>query len=178
MIFQKILVAIDKSPLCQPVFAAALELAQSNQARIKLLHCISPELVSEPIMPSASIDATMPPMLLTNDYQTQQILMERWTEEGLALLKHYADQATSHGVITESENVIGEAGDQLCEVAKDWGADLVVVGRRGRTGLAEAFLGSVSNQVVHHAPCAVLVIQDQDMESDSSSATIPTPPRQ
>ncbi len=39
------------------------------------------------------------------------------------------------------------------------GADLIVLGRRGRTGLAEALLGSVSNYVLHHAPCSVLVVQ-------------------
>lgn len=173
MSFQKILVAIDNSPLCLPVFTAAMELARSNQATIKLLHCISPELLNEPVIPPTGIEMTMPSLSLINDYQTQQILMEKWTEEGLALLKPYVDEATRQGVITESENLVGDAGEQLCEVAKDWGADLVVVGRRGRTGLAEAFLGSVSNQVVHHAPCSVLVIQDTD--SVPSSATTPTP---
>lgn len=164
MSFQKILVAIDNSPLCPSVFAAALELAQINRATIKLLHCISPELVSELTIPTTSIDGTMPSMIAASDYQTQQILMERWIEEGQALLKRYVEEATHQGVITESEYLIGAAGEKLCEVAKEWGADLVVVGRRGRTGLAEAFLGSVSNQVVHHAPCAVLVIQDRDSE--------------
>ncbi|RMG10302.1 MAG: universal stress protein, partial [Cyanobacteria bacterium J055] len=36
---------------------------------------------------------------------------------------------------------------------------LIIVGRRGRQGIEEAVLGSVSNYVVHHAPCSVLAIQ-------------------
>jgi nucleotide-binding universal stress UspA family protein len=165
MSFKKILVAIDNSPLCPYVFEATLELAQSNQGLIKLLHCISPEGIAEPMLPSVSLDATMPSTLMVNDYETQHILMERQLEEGKALLKQYGEAASLHGVATESECLIGDAGHQLCEVAKVWAADLVIVGRRGRTGLAEAFLGSVSNYVVHHAPCSVLVVQEVGSES-------------
>jgi nucleotide-binding universal stress UspA family protein len=159
MSFHKILVAIDNSPLCPPVFAAALELAQLSKATIRLLHCISNEIVGEPTVPMA-METGLPSTFLVNDYQTQHVLMERWIEDGQALLKRYQEEAASHGVLTESEYQVGEAGHLLCEVAEDWGADLVVVGRRGRTGLAEALLGSVSNHVVHHAPCSVLVIQE------------------
>jgi nucleotide-binding universal stress UspA family protein len=45
-------------------------------------------------------------------------------------------------------------------MARSWPADLIVIGRRGRTGLKEALMGSVSNYVVHHAPCTVMVVQD------------------
>jgi nucleotide-binding universal stress UspA family protein len=44
-------------------------------------------------------------------------------------------------------------------VARTWNADLIVIGRRGLRGLAEMFLGSVSNHVIHHAHCSVLVVQ-------------------
>ena len=47
----------------------------------------------------------------------------------------------------------------ICNAAISWQADLIIMGRRGRTGLSELFLGSVSNYVLHHAPCAVLVVQ-------------------
>jgi nucleotide-binding universal stress UspA family protein len=166
MSFQKILVAIDDSQLSPPVFTAALELAQLNKGVIRLLHCLTPELVSEPAFPR-TLDTGFPLGIATNDYQdyeTQKLLLEKQTEEAQAILKRYGEEAMSHGVPTETEYQVGEAGHLLCEVAKDWGADLIVVGRRGRTGLAEALLGSVSNHVVHHAPCAVLVIQDVTSE--------------
>lgn len=160
MSFQKILVAIDNSPLCAKAFEAALDLARSHQARVKLIHCITPDLIADPMMGSVTIDASVPSALLMNDLQTQQVLLQQQTEEAQALLTQYAQAATQQGVVIESECLIGEAGHLLCEMARDWLADLVVVGRRGRTGLAEAFLGSVSNYVVHHAPCSVLVIQE------------------
>jgi len=52
----------------------------------------------------------------------------------------------------------GDAADQLIRAAADTGSDLIVVGTRGRTGLARLVLGSVARNVVTHAPCSVLVV--------------------
>lgn len=160
MSFQKILVAIDNSPLCPTTFAASLDLARSNQGQLKLLHCINSDLIAESFVGSVNLDSMSPSTLMNTDFQTQQVLIEQQMQDGAALLQQYAQAAQRQGVITDSQCLVGEAGTQLCELAREWIADLIVVGRRGRTGLAEAFLGSVSNYVVHHAPCSVLVIQD------------------
>ncbi|MCZ8054719.1 MAG: universal stress protein, partial [Microcystis sp. LE19-12.2C] len=51
------------------------------------------------------------------------------------------------------------AAKTICKVAREENIDLIVIGRRGRSGLGELFLGSVSNYVLHHAPCSVLIVQ-------------------
>lgn len=163
MSFQKILVAIDESSLCPSVFSAALELAHSNKAALKLLHSIAPEIVSEP-MPPVALDTSLNMGFVNNNYQTQQVLMDNQIEEAQSVLNRYSEEAARQGVLTTSAYEIGEAGHRLCDEAKAWEADLIVVGRRGRTGLTEALLGSVSNYVVHHAPCSVLVIQEVELE--------------
>lgn len=53
----------------------------------------------------------------------------------------------------------GDPGDQIVAAAKESGADLVVVGTRGRTGIGRALLGSVARHVLVEAPCSVLVVR-------------------
>jgi glycosyltransferase involved in cell wall biosynthesis len=50
------------------------------------------------------------------------------------------------------------AWQKLC-ADPNWDADLVVMGRRGLSGIKEMFLGSVSNYIIHHVPCSVLIVQ-------------------
>ncbi|NJN72511.1 MAG: universal stress protein [Limnothrix sp. RL_2_0] len=74
------------------------------------------------------------------------------------------------GAIAEEKGVtsvkvdykVGESREEICIAAKEWNADMVVIGRRGLKGLSEILLGSVSNYIVHHAPCSVMVVQHED----------------
>lgn len=51
----------------------------------------------------------------------------------------------------------GPAGQAICDAAEIEGADVIVLGSRGHGGLRRAVLGSVSDHVIRHAPCSVLV---------------------
>ena len=52
----------------------------------------------------------------------------------------------------------GDVGGTVCRVAADLGVDVIVVGSHGRRGFARLLFGSVSEHVVRHAPCPVLVV--------------------
>jgi nucleotide-binding universal stress UspA family protein len=54
---------------------------------------------------------------------------------------------------------VGDPADVLVEEAREWGADLVVVGTRGLSLAKRMVIGSVSTKVVHHAECDVLVVR-------------------
>ena len=54
--------------------------------------------------------------------------------------------------------LVGRPEEEIVELAENWGADLIVVGSHGR-GFIGRMIGSVSDAVVHHAPCSVLVIR-------------------
>jgi len=53
----------------------------------------------------------------------------------------------------------GEPGPAIVEAAEAEGADLVIVGTRGRNRVERFVLGSVSDHVVRHAPCPVLIVR-------------------
>ena len=57
-----------------------------------------------------------------------------------------------------TEILRGAPDQQIIERAKEWDADLIVVGSHGR-GFWGRLIGSVSNGVMHHAPCSVLVVR-------------------
>lgn len=63
------------------------------------------------------------------------------------------------GVNAEFIEGNGNPGDVLVAEARESGADLIVVGTRGRNAARRVALGSVSTNVVHHAPCDVLVVR-------------------
>ena len=53
----------------------------------------------------------------------------------------------------------GAAGRMIVEEAETWDADLIVIGSHGRGFWGRALTGSVSDAVIHHAPCSVLVVR-------------------
>jgi nucleotide-binding universal stress UspA family protein len=62
----------------------------------------------------------------------------------------------------ESHVLRGDAGSAIVRYAEEVGAGAIVVGTRGRSGLRRAVLGSVSDYVVRHAPCPVIVTGARD----------------
>lgn len=151
--YQKILVAIDRSPQSEIVFESALEIAKEYGAVLMVFHCLPVE--SPGITPYTNLYGEE----LIDFSQVIHEQLEKETKEVQQWLNEYYQKSIDQGVLTEWDWKVGDAGRWICEVAQTWGADLVVIGRRGRRGLAEMFLGSVSNYVIHHARCSVLVVQ-------------------
>jgi nucleotide-binding universal stress UspA family protein len=69
------------------------------------------------------------------------------------------------GVQIEQKLLKGRSADTLIAAAE--GADMLVVGNRGRGGFRGMLLGSVSQQIAHHATCPVVIVRaDMDLEED------------
>ncbi|EAZ88922.1 universal stress protein [Crocosphaera chwakensis] len=154
MKYKKILVALDNTPLAKKVFEEALSVAKCHQATLKLVHCLPMETPSTAPYPS----------LYEGEFNDFSYLMRERLEsqatETKKWLSNYEEIAKEQGIATEWEWKIGEPGRWVRDIAKDWEADLIVIGRRGLTGVSEMLLGSVSNYIVHHAPSSVLVVQE------------------
>jgi nucleotide-binding universal stress UspA family protein len=82
-----------------------------------------------------------------------------------ALLEHDAIAAEAAatlraaGFVSNSEVRSGSPAQEIVAFAREWEADLVILGSRGRTGVARLLLGSVARNVLHHASSSVLVVR-------------------
>ncbi len=65
----------------------------------------------------------------------------------------------SKGVVAEGVTLEGHPADVIAELAGEEGADLIVTGSHGRTGLERVLLGSTSERILNETPCAVLVVK-------------------
>jgi len=75
-----------------------------------------------------------------------------------------ADWLREQGLMVETAVRDGDPGPAIVEEAKEWAADLVVIGSRGHTGLRRLLEGSISHYVVDHAPCPVEVVHAKECE--------------
>jgi nucleotide-binding universal stress UspA family protein len=156
--FSKILVAIDNTDIGRHIFDEALSLAKTTDAEMMLLHVVSPfdEKYPQPMyVYPYTFHSTFHSEVMKKYVGQWEVLKQ----EGIEFLTLLCNQAIAFGVTTEFTQNLGDPGRVICDLARNWEADLIIVGRRGRSGLSELFLGSVSNYVLHHAPCSVLTMQ-------------------
>jgi nucleotide-binding universal stress UspA family protein len=80
----------------------------------------------------------------------------------LDFAKDFSEQAVKEikkrGVEAEARVEIGKPAEVIVNVAKDVGADAIVMGTHGWTGLARAVIGSVADRVIRHATCPVVLV--------------------
>lgn len=65
----------------------------------------------------------------------------------------------SEGVTVTTDILFGSPESRIVETAEEFAADLIVIGSHGYNAWERLLLGSVSDSVVHHAPCSVLVVR-------------------
>lgn len=84
-------------------------------------------------------------------------------ENAAKILEETAEQlkAFSYGdkVSISTEVLFGSPDSRIVETAEQWHADLIVIGSHGYSRWERLLLGSVSDSVLHHAPCSVLVVR-------------------
>lgn len=135
---QRIVVGVDDSGGARAALAWALDEARRHQARITLVHAFLLEV--------AWIDRA--------DMARWSDLQRRAAETALAQIVD--DVSPPAGVEVDARVVEGNPVNVLIDASQD--ADLLVVGSRGRGGLAGVLLGSVSQRCVERAHCPVVVI--------------------
>jgi nucleotide-binding universal stress UspA family protein len=154
---KKVLAAIDLSENNKDILEQAVELAAVSRANLMLLHVLSYEEKDSPF-PVLS-DSPYVSFTTADAWKIHRQEWGKYEERGLELLRSLCDRATAAGLQAEFTQTFGSTGRTICELARNWEAEVIVLGRRSHSGLEELFLGSVSNYVVHHAPCSVFIVQ-------------------
>jgi universal stress protein A len=148
---KRILAPTDFSPQAQKAVRYALRFAQQFKARLELLY------VADTVR-------------YVGDYMTvTQVndIEDSLLKEGREKLTAVQGQLSSAGdapVEIESFVRSGVPHHEITEVARQRGADLIVISTHGRTGLLHALLGSTAERVVRHATCPVLVVRDRERD--------------
>ncbi len=146
--FSKILIGVDGSDPALHALKAACELARMCDAAIYLAHIPHPETVAFATGAVAGYHmvTTMP------DEKTVQAAADK-------IIAAATDVVTQAGcTVADSITERGDPGDKVLEIAARIDADLIVTGRRGLGNIAGLILGSTSQRITHHAPCAVLSV--------------------
>ena len=141
---KNILVGVDGSKPSIDACHFAMGLAEQTQAKLTFLFIIeTPQVI--PVGP------------LSGYVTTSAARSEEDVKKAEAIVEQLAKERTGLHVSTRVD--LGQPAEVICEVAKSMGADLVVVGARGHNAAQRFLLGSISDRVVHHAPCPVLVVR-------------------
>jgi nucleotide-binding universal stress UspA family protein len=147
----KIVLAIDGSPSSADAAEAVAARPWPKNTVIRVL--------------SAVEDVTPPAAELWYDAggsleRTREELMTR----AKLLTTRIAESLRGSGLTAETAVCYGDARACIVDEAKEWEADLIVVGSHGHTGIMRWLLGSVAQSVVSHAPCSVEVVRKKQRE--------------
>ena len=139
--YKRILLAYDGSESGRQALLECGDVANLMQADIKLL----------------AVTPSMPPVYVGEGFIPTDILdaeKERFRE----VLDDGIRQFESRGFTCQGQLSFGEPVDEIARVAKEWGANLIVMGHRRAGSWAERWWrGSVSKSLVEIAPCSVLI---------------------
>lgn len=98
-------------------------------------------------------------------------IFEEDDERARSLLERQAEKLRSEGVNVEQTHLrIGEPDAEVVALAEEIGADLVVAGSHGTGAMKRATIGRVSESIVRHAHCPVLVVRQKESTSDEREA--------
>ena len=141
MSFKRILVAVDDSDFAARAAVVGVELAKSLKAQVGFVHVFDPS-----VGPGA----------------TWGVPADRLTEMSEQAAKHLVAAFRERTLIRSGVREFVDSGkpaSKIIEIANSWHADLIVMGSHGRGKMEGLLMGSVSQEVLHHARCPVLVVQ-------------------
>lgn len=141
----KILLAIDDSKFSEAATQTVIQNFRPDQVQVCVLHVVEPW----PLMPE----------FRQGDIKALKAAEKRLLEKGQELVDKAKKIIGDSGFKVQSAVQEGDHRARIIDYAKDWNADLIVLGSHGRKGLDRFLLGSVAEFVARHSRCSVLIVR-------------------
>jgi nucleotide-binding universal stress UspA family protein len=145
-VFTRIVVGTDGSDTAAEAVGQAIDLAKLTGATLSIVSAYAP--VSKRRIQG---EAEGVPVDVAHELGPR--------EDVNLVLDAAAAEARAAGVEVRTHPVQDDPADAILNVAEEIKADLIVVGNKGMTGARRYLLGSVPNNVSHHAPCSVIIVR-------------------
>ena len=145
MTIRHILVPIDFSAHSTRVVDFARTVAEGVHAEVHLVH-----ILEEPYRSAGPYEFRLPDTPARRD---------RLYAHARSELTQFADEMRVKDIRTTLEVRSGNVTEEIVKAAMDYGADLIVMGTQGRTGIHHLLAGSVAEDVIRRARCPVLAIR-------------------
>jgi nucleotide-binding universal stress UspA family protein len=142
-----IVVCTDFSSCSEVALKRAAEIAGRDAARVFLIHVYDPRRTRSP-------GGRLP----------EEGERTGWDEDSMSQLKDARRRHFAHLANTDVQYdsiPSGHPSIEICKIARDTRASLIVLGSHGRTGVLRRLLGSVAEATVRHAPCSVFVVREE-----------------
>jgi nucleotide-binding universal stress UspA family protein len=146
--YRKILVPVDGSPAANLALMEAIKLAKSMGSKLQLLHVVD-EFVMDPGYGSMTYYSQL--------VESLRELGKKTLQDAEAVVRKHALEPASVLIETTGHRV----ARHIVEKAREWPADLIVMGTHGRRGIARLVMGSDAELVLRSSPVPVLLIRGQ-----------------
>lgn len=154
-LINRVLVATDFSACARRALAYGVYVARIWSAHMDLLHVVE-------MQPGLELDASVP-----------DSLVELRRKESERLLGDLVSRVKREGPSVDGRLRQGIPSEQISQAALEQGADLVVVGTHGRTGLDHILLGSTAERVIKQTPCPVLTVRAARIREEERDESAP-----
>ena len=144
-----VLIPTDFSEYSKAALPYAVDISRKYGAKLVILHIFDEELLSP---------------IFFETGKTAKEYFERLQNRFEAAVEDFLSGVNTDGIELEAELGNGTPFVEIIRFAKENGADIIVMGTHGRTGIAHTLLGSVTEKVVRKSPCPVMVIRHPEFK--------------
>jgi nucleotide-binding universal stress UspA family protein len=141
--FERILIAVNGEPIAAHAADVGADLARSLAAQVALIYVVDSA-------PGYGADTGVAP----------HELIDSAKRDGKKLVSEFRLRLSLQSSALDFVQA-GSPSAEIVKAAREWPADLIVIGSHGRSGFQRALLGSVAEEVMRHASCPVLVVRSK-----------------